>query len=67
MGHVVTAIRDGELKLFEPIRCRACRRMISRANPALIDVKGFGDGPIIEEHKCRCDAFTLIRLKVSSS
>ena len=46
------AIRDGQLRSLEPLRCDVCGRLLMR-----IDIEALRPGKAIEI-KCKCDAFT---------
>lgn len=48
----VVAVRDGQIKSFEQVRCVACNRLLCR-----IDCNGLKPGKGIEI-KCKCDAVT---------
>ncbi len=46
----LNAVRDGQLKQLEPMRCTACGRLLLR-----IDLGALRPGKAIEV-KCKCDA-----------
>lgn len=50
MAHV--AVRDGQLKQLEPVRCQTCGRLLCR-----IDADALRPGKTLEV-KCKCDGFT---------
>jgi phage FluMu protein Com len=46
------AVRDGQLKSLQPVRCQACGRLLLRMDPDALR-----PGKVVET-KCKCDAFT---------
>lgn len=46
----IVAVRDGQLKHLEPVRCQACGRLLCR-----IDAEALKAGKALEI-KCKCDA-----------
>jgi hypothetical protein len=48
----LVAIRDGQLRQLEPVRCQACGRLLLR-----IDTEALKPGKALEV-KCKCDALT---------